>query len=111
MNCSQLLARKNPIATLATLILLSYTTLLQTTITALALAVLEYPDGSSQWVWLADGNVQCARGKHIALIVAAIIILMLGVAYTYSSLLLAVNPSSTKQISFKWARSQRLSLS
>ena len=105
---SQLLARKNPVATLDTLILLSYTTLLQTAITALSLAKLEYPDGSSQWVWLADGNVHYGRGKHIALIVVAILILMLGVAYT--SLLFFwqwIVPRQDKLL-FKWARSQQL---
>ena len=108
MTFSRLIAKRNPVATLATLILLSYTKFLQTTITVLSLARLQYPDGSYRWVWLADGTVEYASGKHIALIVVAIIILTLGIAYT--SLLFFwqwILPHQNKWI-FKWARSQRL---
>ena len=41
-----LIGKRDPIATLATLILLSYAKLLSLTITALSFSVLEYPDGS-----------------------------------------------------------------
>ena len=108
MRFSRLIAKRNPVATLATLILLSYTKFLQTTITALSLAKLKYCDGSHRWVWLADGNVEYARGKHVVLIVAAIFILILGTAYT--TLLFFwqwILPHQNKCF-FKWARSQRL---
>ena len=55
---SHLIAKKNPVATLATLILLSYTTFLRNTITILSFAILDYPDGSSKMVWLPDATVE-----------------------------------------------------
>ena len=51
------IGRRDPIATLATLVLLSYTKLLSTTIAILSYANLHYPDGSHVRVWLPDGNV------------------------------------------------------
>ena len=71
--------RQNPVATLATLTLLSYSKLLSTTIAVLSYAELYYPDGSKVKVWFPDGNVQYLRGKHIALAVAAFLIILVGV--------------------------------
>ena len=95
---SQLIARKNPVVTLGTLILLSYTTILQTTITALALAKVKYPDGSSQWGWFTDAVCQkqthcthCRSYYHPHV----------GCGLHISSLLLAVDPSSTKHNPFQ----------
>ena len=48
---SEIIGRKNPVATLATLILLSYTTFLKTIIETLSYSILNYPDGSKQTVW------------------------------------------------------------
>ena len=79
---SGLIGKRNPVATLATLILFSYTKLLRTIITALSFAVLNYPNGSYRIVWLYDGTVGYLQGKHIALFIAAILILLVGVAYT-----------------------------
>ena len=62
-----LIGKKDPISTLATLILLSYAKLLSITITALSSAVLDYPDGHQDTVWLPDGNVPYFQGKHIYL--------------------------------------------
>ena len=82
MKFSRLIAKRNPVATLATLILLSYTKFLQTTITALSFATLHYPDGSQKIVWLPDATVEYFSGKHIVLFAIAIIILFIGIAYT-----------------------------
>ena len=68
---SRLLSRRNPVATLSTLVLLSYTKFLQTTITALSLATLCYPDGSHKKVWLPDATTEYLSGKHIPLFVVA----------------------------------------
>ena len=75
--------RRDPVATLATLVLLSYTKLLSTTVSVLSFATLTYPDGSKTVVWLVDGNVQYLRGKHIGLVLVAILIILLGVPYTF----------------------------
>ena len=82
-----LIGRKDPVATLATLILLSnakFITLLQTIITTLVPATLSdyYPDGSNKYVWLPDGTVDYLSSKHIILFFTAIIILLVGLAYT-----------------------------
>ena len=75
--------RRDPVATLATLILLSYAKLLSTTISVLSFATLNYPDGSKSVVWLVDGNVQYFQGKHIVLIIFAALIVLIGVPYTF----------------------------
>ena len=46
-----LLSNRNPVAALCTLILLSYSKLIRSIITALQFTNLEYPDGSRQIVW------------------------------------------------------------
>ena len=53
-----LIGRRDPISTLATLILLSYAKLLSVTITALSFASLDYPGGKRDIIWLLDGNVK-----------------------------------------------------
>ena len=73
---------RDTIAILATLTLLSYTKLLSTIISIMSFAVLHYPNGSQAVVWLPDGNMQYFQGKHIALAVAAILIIVVGVPYT-----------------------------
>ena len=79
---SELVGKKNPVATLATLILLSYAKLLQVVITALSFATLDYPDGSRRTVWLPDASVGYFNGKHSALSLVAICILFIGVLFT-----------------------------
>ena len=79
---ARLLAKRNPVATLATLILLSYTKFLNTIIASLSYATLIYPNGSGQWVWLPDATVEYLKGKHIVLFTIALLILLAGVVYT-----------------------------
>ena len=79
---SRLISKKNPVATLATLILLSYTKFLQTTIATLSSVHLDYPDGSHKRVWLPDATVGYLSRKHIPLFVVAVAILTIGTAYT-----------------------------
>ena len=90
---SQLIGKKNPVATLATLILLSYAKLLHTIIAALSVAVLKYPGPNGGYkvrLWLSDATVEYLKGKHIALFIAAIVILLVGVVYTLPPLCVAV---------------------
>ena len=79
---SNLIGKKNPVATLATLILLSYAKLLEITFKALSVGILDYPDGSTELVWLPDANIKYLSGKHIPLFIAAVLILLVGLAYT-----------------------------
>ena len=72
----------NPVSVLATLILLSYTKILRTLITALYITFLEYPTYNKS-VWLYDANIDYLSGKHIPLfIVAVLVFLFLFLPYT-----------------------------
>ena len=64
----------NPVAVLATVVLMSYTKLLQSSIVALARTQLDYP-GNKTNVWLYDANITYFKGKHIALAVIAILVI------------------------------------
>lgn len=108
MKFSQLLAKRNPVATLATLILLSYTMFLRTTFAILSVAKLNYPDGSQRWVWLHDGTVDYLRGKHIVLFVVAVSILVVGVAYTSVLFFWPWLLHHQNKVVFSWVRCQKL---
>lgn len=80
---ARLIGRGNPVATLSTVILLSYTKLLHNIITILSFAILTYPDGRQEVIWLPDATVYYLKGKHIPLFMACLCILGLVVAYTF----------------------------
>ena len=80
---SSLIGKKNPVATLATLILFSYAKLLQSIITVASFVVLNYPNHVSEIVWQPDATVKYVRGKHVPLFMIAIIVLLIGVSYTF----------------------------
>ncbi len=80
---SNLIGKKNPVATLATLILLSYAKFLEVCFKALSVGILESPDKrSSEMLWLPDATVKYLSGKHIPLFIAAVLILLVGLVYT-----------------------------
>lgn len=80
---SYLIGKRDPVATLATMILLSYTKFLRSTITMLSIAKLEYSNTSdTKIVWRIDGNIPCIGHKHIALFIIALIILLVGIPFT-----------------------------
>ena len=79
---SNLIGKKDPVATLATLILLSYAKLLEICFKSLSVGTITYPDGSSEMLWLADATVKYLSGKHIPLFIAAVLILLVGLVYT-----------------------------
>ena len=78
--------RDNTVPVLATLFLLSYAKLLRAIITAFSFTYLRYPDRTRIPVWMYDGNVPFAKGKHIALFVAALVA-MFGFIIPYTLLL------------------------
>ena len=79
---SNLIGKKNPVATLATLILLSYAKLLEICFKSLSVGILEYPDGSREMLWLPDATIGYLSQKHIPLFIVAILILLVGLVYT-----------------------------
>ena len=103
-----LIGKKDPISTLATLILLSYAKLLSITITALSSAVLDYPDGHQETVWLPDGNVPYFKGKHIPLALVAVLIIIIGLPYTILLFLWQWIVRAPRWKVFKWTRNTKL---
>ena len=55
---SNLIGRKDPVATLSTLILLSYAKLVEVCFKSLSVGILEYPDGSHKNLWLPDATIE-----------------------------------------------------
>ena len=107
---AHLIGKKDPVATLATLILLSYDKLFQAAIEAFSFAVLDYPDGSREVLWLPDANVKYFHGKHIPLFITALFVLAVCISYTallFSWQWLLHCPDKK---CLKWIRNQKLHL-
>ena len=83
---TNLIRRRNPVATLATLILLSYTRVLQTIITSLSFVTLMYPNGTHKVYWLPDANFELGNYhgwlKIGVLVGVSVIIVVVGLLYT-----------------------------
>ena len=105
---SNLLGKRNPVATLATLILISYTKLLQVIIAAFSFAPLSFPNGTTTTRWLLDASIAYSEGKLIVLFSVASLILLVGLVFTtfiFSWQLLLLCP----RINFlKWIRNHKL---
>jgi hypothetical protein len=108
MRFSRLISRRNPVATLATLILLSYTMFLRNTISILSIAYIEYPDGSRRRMWLPDATVEYLRGKHIVLFIVGILILIFSLPYTFMLFFWQWRLPYQDEAIFKWIKSRRL---
>ena len=80
---AKLIGKRDPIATLATLILLSYTKLLSTSILVFSYTTLQYPNNTRVTVWLPDGNVEYYELKRIVFVVVAFILIFIGFLYTF----------------------------
>ena len=110
---SKVIARRNPVATLATLILLSYTKLLSSVITALSFATLSYipvsGDPFEEKRWLYDASLPYFTGKRIPLFIVAIFIVILGVAYTFLLLFWQWLVLLPDRRIFRWVRNTKLS--
>ena len=95
------------VPTLSTLLFLSYSKLLRTIIAALGLTTIEKYSANSSFnsitVWSLDGNVNYGKGKHIALILAAVACLvLLWLPYTLILLLMQwLRKSSNSRLS-RW---------
>ena len=91
-RCSNTIARvcgSRSVPVLATLLLLSFNRLLREVIISLSFSVITYPDRSLSVVWTNDGNIGFWKGKHIALGVFAVIVLLLFII-PYTLLLVVV---------------------
>ena len=107
---ARLIARRNPVATLATLLLFSYTKLLRTVVTALSFAVLKYPGGNKSVVWLPDASIGYLKGRHIVLFTVGILILVPGVAFTLILFVWQWLLYYQNHFLFRWVRYHKLQL-
>ena len=105
---AKMIGRRNPVATLATLILFSYTKLLGSIISSLSFTVLNYPNNTRQLVWLPDASVSFLSGKHICLFVIALLILLTGLVYTMLLVFWQLFLRLPDKRVFSWIRYQKL---
>ena len=104
---ANLLGNRNPVAALCTLILLSYSKLIRTIITAFQFTYLDYPNGSREIVWLYDANVPYFTVSHIPRFIAAFIIIILGAIYTILLLFGQWFPRCSVRKFMKWAKNTK----
>ena len=70
------LTGSNPVAVLATLLLMSYTKILKIIVEVYSSVHLEYPNDKTVSVWLKDANVPYLQSKHLLLTVVVTLILI-----------------------------------
>ena len=98
----------NPVSVLATFILLSYTKILRTLITAIFITYLEYPTHNRE-VWLYNANIEYLIGKHIPLFLMAVLVfLFLFLPYTLLLLFGQWLQTISDWRLFSWVNSTRL---
>ena len=102
-----LLGNRNPVATLCTLILLSYSKLIRTIIAALQYSFLDYPNGSREIVWLYDANVPYFTVSHIPRFILAFVIIILGSVYTVLLFFGQWFPRCSNRKFMKWTRNPK----
>ena len=68
----------DPIAVMATLLLMSYAKILKIIVDVYSSVDLDYPNGRKVTVWLKDANVQYLQSKHLILTVFTSMFLVLG---------------------------------
>ena len=104
---TSLLSNRNPVTALCTLILLSYSKLIRTIITALQFTHLDYPNGSREIVWLYDANVPYLTVSHIPRFITAFIIIILAAIYTILLLFGQWFPRCSNIKIMKWANNTK----
>ncbi len=73
----------DPVAVLATLLLMSYTKILKIIIEVYSSVDLDYPDSKTMTMWLKDSNVPYMQSWHLALtIVTTLVLIFLFLPYT-----------------------------
>lgn len=66
----------NPVAVLATVVLLSYTKIVRIILASFSFAIVEYNEVQSVIVWLFDGNLVYAQGYHAVLFAFSFVVLV-----------------------------------
>ncbi len=106
----RLFSKGNPVATLATLMLLFYAKLLRYIIKIFSFAIVKYPNGSHVTVWRTDASVKYFSGVHIPLFMIGLLIIVLGFVYTILLFCWQWLLQLSKFKMFTWLRNSRLNL-
>ncbi len=106
----RLFGKGNPVATLATLILLFYAKLLRYIIKIFSFAIVKYPNGSHVTVWRTDASVKYFSGVHIPLFMIDLLIIVLGFVYTILLFCWQWLLQLSKFKMFTWLQNSRLNL-
>ena len=80
---SNLLGGHNPIATLATLVWLSNAKYFRTILSIVSFTHLKYPNNKTVSLWFPDGNIHYLKGKHIALFLVSLLIIIAAMVYIF----------------------------
>ena len=107
---STILGKRNPVATLATLILVSYTKLLEIIVVSFSFVRLKFPDGTVVTKWRSDASVGFNPWKHGALILMGILVLIFGLLYTTLILFWQLLLRCPRNGFLKFTRNQKLQL-
>ena len=106
---ANLIGKRNPVATLATLMLIFYAKFLSTVITIFSAINLKYPEGN-RLLWKPDATIRYLEfPKHGLLFIVGLVILFLGAVYT---ILLFLWPLLVRLPNWKfvgWIRNPKLS--
>ena len=109
---ANLIATRNPVATLATLIAISYTRFLQTIISTFSFVTLTYPNGTHKTYWLPDATFEFDDAKQklkiIVLVVLTTIILVVFVLFTLILFFWQWLLRLSEYKLFKWTQNQKL---
>ena len=94
--------RHNSVKVLATLIILSYSTLLASVIEALQATYLHQDHGKGTYLWLKDGNLRYFHGKHIPLVIFASLLGLILLPFTFCLLCMQYLLKVSHHKMFSW---------
>ena len=94
--------RHNSVKVLATLIILSYSTLLASVIIALQATYLHQDRGRGSFRWLKDGNIRYFHGKHIPLVIFASLLGLILLPFTFCLLCIQCLLKVSHRRMFSW---------
>jgi hypothetical protein len=93
----------NPVAVLATLLLMSYTKVLKIIIEVYSSTDLDFPENETVTVWLKDANVPYLQSKHLLLtVITTLVLIFLFLPYTILLLLGYVLYRYSEMKGFRW---------
>lgn len=100
-RCSWLV-RRNAVKVLATLILLSYARLLSSVTDALQVRFIHVEGGGYKRKWLLDAEVEYFNGKHIHLVIFALLFALLLLPFTFCLVFIQCLQSVSHYKGFSW---------